>query len=384
MFFDKSKFLSRIKDSSESLLEYSFGELKELSDPARRSRSKGITTFFKGLTQGPDGQARTLWDVPSQSKRGMNYRVTVGIEIPKIGLFGIAKEKWNPARYASVLKNMDVKVHCTCPDFYWAGPKYNLGSSGFLKGSLVPNQNAGHKGTGYNEQTVVTEPPDSRDPNREHVLCKHCIAVSTNFAANALKIMKEARAFVVKIKINDEMGKEEDSGKAILKKDIGLVNMKDDESKKITEAIIHGAEEISKEESTLQKDNSKGPEEISKAQKEPENETSLSEESPQVDNNPAIPDSGNEPQSDEKPVSTDVYDEENSMGLETIPKPKEVVPLQKETQLTAPIKVDSELNPVQSLPVDENSKINNIDPNDVLGKNASPSKDTTTPKQNQG
>lgn len=372
MFFDKSKFLGALKKTQpqrDSLLEYSFGELSALSDPARRGRSKTITTFFKGLEQSPDGQARTLWEVPSQSKSGVKYRVTVGIDVPQIGLFGVAKQKWDAGKITSLIKNAEVRVHCTCPDFYWAGPKYNLGPSGFLRGSVVPNMNAGHKGSGYSEQTAVTEPPDITDPNREHVLCKHAIAVSTNFAANAFSIMKAARNFAVKIKVNDNLKKETDSGKAPLKKDVDFVDLNTDESKKITEAILHGAQQVSEEESTLQKDQGV-PAEVS--------------EEPKVE--PSVPElSGGE----EVPVGTEKPVED--LGVvepvtEPIVEPRVVVPekssgeaqsagvppkLQKDEESAEPQKMDSELNAVP--PEDASETEVQIEkakasPNEILGK----------------
>jgi len=52
-----------------SLLEYSAGQLKAMSDTARKGRASDITINYAGLDQSDDGHARTTWKVPSQSDR---------------------------------------------------------------------------------------------------------------------------------------------------------------------------------------------------------------------------------------------------------------------------------------------------------------------------
>lgn len=109
--------------------------------------------------------------------------------VVKGGLFSLAKEKWNAKRFAETFATADVKVHCSCPDFYWSGMKYNLGSKGNLKGHALPIS-AGYK---Y-EKDDVTYQPNKRDPHRKHVLCKHLLSVVSKMHANAFTIMKDAKS----------------------------------------------------------------------------------------------------------------------------------------------------------------------------------------------
>ena len=104
------------------------------------------------------------------------------------GLFVLAKDKWNAKKFAEAFATADVKVHCSCPDFYWSGMKYNLGSKGHLKGHALPIS-SGYK----NETDDVTYAPNVRDPHRRHVLCKHLLTVVSKIHANAFTIMKDAK-----------------------------------------------------------------------------------------------------------------------------------------------------------------------------------------------
>lgn len=248
MFFNKELFLKNAT-KNKALFEYSFTELKNNSDGDRKARAKGIVTLFEGVIQGPDGQARTLFKVPSQTNPGSDYQVTVAVIVPKSSLFAIAKGKWDPKVFASTLKTADVKVHCTCMDFLMGGQKYNLGPQGKYKGATLTDK------TQPSYKTMDPTAPDYRDPQRIHVLCKHCIAVATNFTANSFNIMKAIRGFVSEVKVDDKKTKDMDEGKKPLKKDIELVDMDQEKANKITEGLVHGGEMLQEEESTLEKDN---------------------------------------------------------------------------------------------------------------------------------
>ena len=240
MFLSRTAFLITAK--KDPLFETTFSELKAGSDSARVGRSKSILTYFVDIGQGPDGQARTAWRVPSQTTRGTEYKVTVAIIVPKLTLFGIAKRKWDAKTFPGILRAADVKVHCTCADFLFGGPKYNLGV-GQYAGSLEPLN------TGYRGEKVLVEPPDIRDPNREHLMCKHCIAVSSRFTANGMIIMKAAKDFVMQIEPNDELAKGE---QIPLAKDVELIGLGKQQKNEITEGIIRGGEDLSKQD--LEKD----------------------------------------------------------------------------------------------------------------------------------
>jgi len=238
------------------LLEDSFPSLKSSSDAARKSRASSITVFYQGLDQAPDGHARTNWKVPSQSsrknvgKKGNDYLVVVEIKVNlNGGLFTIAKEKWNMKRFAEVFATSDVRVHCTCPDFYYGGAKYNLGPSGGHKGNLALNKNSGYAG----EPTSVGNnlAPDVRDPERKHVLCKHLIAVATWFPGNASKIMSDAKKYNIEIEVTDKATKDAEDGTPELEKDKNLVEVSDELKKAIIDPLISAAEELDKNQENL-------------------------------------------------------------------------------------------------------------------------------------
>ena len=231
MFFNKKFILKKIQVNNP-LLEYTSGELKNASDPGRKSRSKDLLTHFSGIKQGPDGQARTIWKVPSQENRDISYDVTLAILVPGSTLFEIAKRKWDPSKFSSVLQKSDVKVHCTCPDFLFGGEKYNLGSGRF-KGALEP------KNTGYKGEQLLPTLPDVKDPGRNNILCKHAIAVCNRLAANSFNIMKQARDTAIVVKPNPELS---DDQTPPLKKDIEFVDVDKERTDKIIQNLYRGAE----------------------------------------------------------------------------------------------------------------------------------------------
>lgn len=219
-------------------MEYSYVELEKMSDTGRKTRSVGLITNYVGVDQAKYGHARTFWKVKSGTKEGKDYNCIIEFHVPVPGgLFGIAKSKWEMKNFHTVLAKSDIRVHCSCPDFYWSGMKYNLGAKGKYTGALSPGQNAGHKG----EPTVVGDnlKPDIRDPERKHVLCKHLLAIKRNIGFNVPAFMKEIKNFDNNIKINDEMRNDMDQGKGALSKDVELTEVSAQDAKEFIEPIIH-------------------------------------------------------------------------------------------------------------------------------------------------
>lgn len=181
------------------LVEESFSTLATLSDPERMARSKDIVVKYQGLYQSSTKHAVTKWKAESSSKNGKEYDTEVSIEVDG-GLFAIAKGKWDAKKFATTMSKADVKVYCSCPDFYWSGAKYNLGPNGLAGRTHLPGNHTIAKSAGYKyEKDIVTHAPDIRDPKREHVLCKHLGGVFRRFASNAFDIMRDARRFVVDV-----------------------------------------------------------------------------------------------------------------------------------------------------------------------------------------
>ena len=191
---------------SKPLMEYTISDLKNMSDPERKGRSKSLTARFDHVAEGPDGQMWTYWNVPSQSEPGKTYQVIVEIDTPNYGgFFSLAKETMSARERADRMARSNVKVYCTCPDFYWSGSKYNLGPSGRLGRnyqSVVPGQRQNYKYDTAN----VTYPPNVKDPERKHVLCKHILVVSDIWGFNAPTILKQAKNFKTAEPANASVG----------------------------------------------------------------------------------------------------------------------------------------------------------------------------------
>lgn len=228
--------------SRKALLEYNYKELTAMSDDKRKTRAKTIPAFYKYIDQGKDGHARTHWDVPGQTDKTKTYHAIVELHVPIIGgLFAIAKEKWNMKRFMEIFTKSDVKVYCSCPDFFWGGQKYNLGPNGQYKGALSPGHVAGHR---YDKE-VVSKAPDIRDPNRKHILCKHLLAVMSVFPSNASDIMSQARKFDNNRKTDDSISREMDDGKSPIKEEIQTYNVEDSEKAILNDTLNKSVETLS-------------------------------------------------------------------------------------------------------------------------------------------
>jgi len=231
------KFLNNVQTvyPNQQLFEDSFASLKNMSDDGRRNRAIKMPAYYKGIEQSGDGQARTFWEVPSASDSSTKYKCVVEVVVPMSGgLFTIAKSKWEPKKFSSVLKEADVRVSCSCPDFWWGGQTYNLGSKGKHKGNLAYGSN------------LTDLEPNIRDPKREHVLCKHLIAVFNVFPSNAFSIMGGARKYDANIETNPEATDDIEQGKAVLNKEQELFSIPKDDKAVITDSLYNGAEELAK------------------------------------------------------------------------------------------------------------------------------------------
>lgn len=225
--------LTEMKENA--LLEDTFRSLKDQVDSGRKRSTTNAK--FVGIDQAKDGAARTHWKVPSESKPGKSYDVVVEIVIPeKGGLFAVAASPWNLKAHAQTLAKADVRVHCSCPDFYWSGMKYNLGPNGPHKGSLAHDQKSD-----VSEETYPIKPPDIRDPNRENVMCKHLSKVWRSFATSGTTIMSQARKYSKEneiIPVDSTVTRDSDDGKAILNKDVEGVSVTEGDARHITDSLF--------------------------------------------------------------------------------------------------------------------------------------------------
>lgn len=238
--------LNRMYPNRETLTEDTFSDLARTVDTGRKLRASSLPAYYRGLDQAPDGHARTHWEVPSQSDRGTKYQQVIQIHVPlEGGLFTVAKGPWKLKTFSEAFANADVRVHCTCPDFYWSGMKYNLGPGGPHKGSLAPEQSSG-----VSREQYPIKPPDIRDPERKHTICKHLYSVFTVFRNNATSIMKDAKGFDVDnefIEINDEITRNSDDGRATLEKNIDTVGVTEGDASIVTDSLLQAAEILDRE-----------------------------------------------------------------------------------------------------------------------------------------
>lgn len=176
----------------ETLLEYSAKELSDMSDAARKRRMKKITKAeYKESTQTKDNHLKTIWNTPSATHKKKVYEQVVEVIPKESNAFSlVANNKWNLKEFTDVVKNADLRVYCDCPDFLFGGQKFNLGNLGDYRGSLAKG-NIGDFFPG--DKADVTIEPNVKDPEREHVLCKHLLKVSQVFAANTSSMLAHAK-----------------------------------------------------------------------------------------------------------------------------------------------------------------------------------------------
>lgn len=237
------KLTENLKDmrARRFLLEDTFRDMASGVDTGRKSRATPIPAYFQYVDQSKDGTARSVWYTPSASNPNKKYQQVVEIKVPiEGGLFNVAGGKWKPKEFSQALAKSDVRVHCTCPDFYWSGMKYNLGPGGPRKGSLAHNQTSD-----VSEEQYPIKPPDIRDPERKNTMCKHLYSVWQVFPMNAFSIMKSAFDYAKNNEINtidEKVTRDLDNGKASLEKDVEGVSVTEGDAQFARDALIKGAE----------------------------------------------------------------------------------------------------------------------------------------------
>lgn len=228
---------------SSALFEDTFRNIASGVDNGRKLRANSLPTYFQYVDQSKDGTARSIWETPSETNRSKRYQQVVEIKVPiEGGLFAVAGGKWKPKEFSQALAKADVRVHCTCPDFYWSGMKYNLGPGGPHKGSLAHDQSSE-----VTEETTPIKPPDIRDPERKNVMCKHLYAVWQVFPTNSFSIMKSAFDYAKGNEltpVDEKITRDSDDGKATLEKDIDGISVTEGDAESVRDALIQGAEEL--------------------------------------------------------------------------------------------------------------------------------------------
>lgn len=335
MELSKERLLNGL--NRQILVEETFSDLANLSDTPRIDRSKKVIVHYQRVYQDGDGQAVTEWNIPSTSGDG-SYTCDVRISVPGT-LFGLAKQKWDAKRFASAFASADVKVYCSCPDFYWGGQKYNLGPNGSVRGGKLTGNHTIPKSHGYkHEKDVVTYAPNVRDPNREHVLCKHLLGVFARFKSNAFDIMRDARRAEVDIPENSaDINQATKKGvKVLMKDDAKRQKVSENLRKGLTEGFVQEVTQLHKDQKLPEEEGNDIVEDV--VQTNPPEEVEVEAD---VDN--VIPEA--------QPEEVEV-------------KPEEVVP-SEEPEITEGFdEIEEETTQPEEL--NKDSDENDIDPNSIL------------------
>lgn len=170
---------------SLAIYEANMAKLAAKVDNGRKERSKSLTFRYTGITKNNIGDAVVSFSVPSQSDPSKSYDCFMAV-IPKgMSLFAVAHNQRKLNERITALKNADVKCFCTCPDFNWAGMKYNM------KHKYSSYEDGHQSSEGVPDGSDI--PPRVRDPKGKNTLCKHLMAVCKGILTNASSIMGDAR-----------------------------------------------------------------------------------------------------------------------------------------------------------------------------------------------
>lgn len=172
----KSLIQSRIR----TFLEGTMGEFAAPLDSGRADRARRLQYHYAGITRNHSGDAVIRWHVPSQSDPGTVYECFISVKPKGMSLFAVANNVRDLGSRVDALKNSDVKCFCPCKDFQFSGAAYNMSH-------LHDGFEEGHGNAGSDI------PPDVRDPERRHTICKHLAAAFKGMLTNAGTIMKDAK-----------------------------------------------------------------------------------------------------------------------------------------------------------------------------------------------
>ncbi len=198
---DKNLFLSQLSQGKAQLEANAAFFVKKV-DPKRLSKGKKLQHYYKGVMADRQGNAVLEWSIPSQSDPSKSYTCFIDI-IPKdTTLFNIAKAKAKLADRVQTLKDADVKCFCSCPDFNWAGMKYNMKH---IHKSLSADHHADDVADDQGEDIN----PSVRDPKHKNTLCKHLVAACAGVLTNAATIMKDVRGYTPEARPQPEPKREE-------------------------------------------------------------------------------------------------------------------------------------------------------------------------------
>ena len=163
-----------------TLMEGTMKEFAAPLDSGRADRARRLQYHYAGLERNPSGDAVIKWHIPSQSNPGTVYECFVSVKPRGMSLFAVANNVRDLRSRVDALKEADVRCFCPCKDFQFSGAAYNMSH-------LHDGFEEGHGNAGSDI------PPDVRDPERRHTICKHLAAAFKGMLTNAGTIMKDAR-----------------------------------------------------------------------------------------------------------------------------------------------------------------------------------------------
>lgn len=193
----KELLLSHLRVLAEATMD----DFQQSMDPKRLARVNGhtaaepgldpLTHYYQSITRSDDGHAVIMFRIPSQgtSTKYSSYRCYVEVVPHNTTLFALAQGTRTIGSRINALKNADVRVFCSCPDFTFSGMRYNLKHKYHALVRGIDSEPGIPNGEDI--------PPNKRDPKRKQTLCKHLAATFKGIKTNAGTIMKDVSAFKV-------------------------------------------------------------------------------------------------------------------------------------------------------------------------------------------
>lgn len=177
---------NRQYEFDKAQLEANMAQYRSQVDSNRLNKGKKLEYHFYAVEKDSTGNAILHWKIPSQSHNDITYDTYIEIIPHGATLFALANSKNKIKDRIELLKNADVKCFCSCPDFNWAGMKYNMkhADDGYLDGFKSIN------GVPDGGEDIK---PENRDPNGKNKICKHLVAAFNGTMLNANLIIKEVK-----------------------------------------------------------------------------------------------------------------------------------------------------------------------------------------------
>lgn len=160
-------YMNRQRDNQTPAYPQDAGQVSNNTGPGSRVTPPTHTTDFVNNTDRGFRFATRLMDLenrlsPAIIEKAKGYQPRLVSITPDLQVFRVGNHEVRVAlpRGAEIME-VDLKLSCGCPFWQYQGPEHWAQEEGYLYGPL--------RGTGT--------PPDIRDPQHRHAICKHVYAV---------------------------------------------------------------------------------------------------------------------------------------------------------------------------------------------------------------